>query len=259
MICPSCQTANRVGVAFCASCGGRLPVGGAANRKGLAVSALVLGLASVPLIYVFELSALVGLAAVACAVVALLNARRYPMQFGGKVLAMVGGGIGASVVLMYPVWASIVVPARAHAHIAANEKAAVADVRAVVAAEKVYALTNHDYYDTLSCLAHPQKCIPGGEAAGVPILDDARLADTKVRNGYSFTLFLGDGPPATEPDNVSASSAASFAYVAVPVKPGVTGARSFCGDATELVRADSRGGLPREPDGLCPESWPPVE
>jgi hypothetical protein len=187
MTCPGCNTANRPGVAFCASCGQRLPVAGPANRKGLATTALVLGIASVPLLYVLELSIVAGLVAVVCGVVALVNAKRHPLEYGGKRLATAGMALGGLVVLLLPVWAATVVPARVHARIAANESAAVEDVRSVIAAEKRYALADRDYYDTLDCLTRPQDCIPGYPASG-PTIIDAPLTATTVRHGYRYEL-----------------------------------------------------------------------
>lgn len=258
MTCPGCSTTNRPGVAFCASCGQRLPVAGPADRKGLATTALVLGIISVPFLYVIELSTVTGLAAVACGVVALVNARRHPLEYSGKGLATAGVALGGLVVLLLPVWAATIVPARVHARIVANESAAVEDVRAVIAAEKRYALADRDYYDTLDCLARPQDCIPSYPASG-PTIIDAPLAATTVRHGYRYELSLGPAAPAENAGNISGSSATCFAYVAVPSKTGVTGARTFCGDETGAVRVGLSGVAPPIVRGQCPQGWPILE
>jgi len=257
MICPACNAANRVGAAFCADCGGRLPVGGPANRTGLAVTALVLGILSVLSIYALELSMLLGLTAAACGAIAFVQAKRQPLQFAGKSLALAGAGIGGMVALLYPVWASLVVPTRLKAAITANETAAVRDVNAVVAAERRYALANHDYYDTFGCLARPQDCIPGYRA-NLTIID-APLVATSVRHGYSYTLALGPSAPAEAAESTSPSSVTCFAYIAAPVKVGVTGSRAFCGDESGQVRVGLSGVEPEVRDGRCPQAWPLLE
>ncbi len=258
MICPGCNTANRPGVAFCASCGQRLPVAGPADRKGLATAALVLGIISVPLLYVVELSIVMGLAAVVCGVVALVNVKRHPLEYGGKSLAMAGVALGGLIVLLFPVWVTTLGPARVHARIAANESAAVEDVRAVIAAEKRYALGNRDYYDTFDCLTRPQDCIPGYPASG-PTIIDAPLAATAVRHGYHYELYLGPAAPSETAGNVSGSSVTCFAYVAVPVKAGITGQRTFCGDETGAVHVGLPGVATAIVRGQCPQGWPTLE
>jgi hypothetical protein len=258
MICPGCNTANKMGVAFCVGCGARLPVAGPANRRGLALAALLLGIISLPLIYVFELSTVTGLAAAACGAIALVNAKRRPLEFGGKELALVGGGLGALVALLFPVWASLVIPARARARMAVNEAAALADVRAVIAAERLYALSNRDYYDTFDCLTRPQECIPGSTSDGASVMD-AALATTATRKGYGYELFLGPKPSVDADVRASASSATSFAYVATPTQSKVTGARAFCGDDTGAIRAAPSGAAAIVKAGRCPENWAVLE
>jgi hypothetical protein len=232
-------------------------VAGPADRKGLAVASLVLGIVSVPLIYVFELGTLTGLAAAACGAIALVKAKRLPLEFGGKNLAIAGAGIGGLIALLYPVWASTVPPARVKARVAGNESAALLDVRAVVAAERRYALANHDYYDTFDCLARPQDCIPGYAANGLTMID-APLTATTVRKGYSYSLFLGPAPTEAV-EGISGSSVTCFAYVAAPVKVGMTGLRAFCGDESGTIRVGLQGVAPAITDGRCPELWVVLE
>jgi len=126
-----------------------------------------------------------------------------------------------------------------------------------MAAERLYALANHDYYDTLDCLVRPEECTPGRVADGVTILD-ARIATTGMRSGYDFALFLGTPPADGAREGVSSSSASRFAYVALPVEPGVTGDRTFCGDETGVVRAGAGHPVLPAREGRCPDSWPVV-
>jgi hypothetical protein len=258
MICPACNTENRVGVAFCSNCKERLPIGGPANRKGLALASLVLAIISIPLIYVFELTVITGLAAAACGLTALVRAHRYPLQFGGRRLAMAGAGLGGLIALLYPAWASLLLPARAKARMEANESAALFDVQTVLAAERVYALANHDYYDTLECLTRPQECVPNYVTDGSRLIDP-QLATAAVRSGYRYQLHLG--PPASNEwsGQISASSVRSFAYVAEPVKAGATGQRTFCGDDSGVIRVSPRGVPPTIEQGICPRRWEALE
>ena len=139
----------------------------------------------------------------------------------------------------------------------ANEAAAIGDVRTVISAQMAYASANNGYYDTLECLGAPAGCLP--DYSGPVFLDTALVSAGIIpKTGYRRTLHLGpppdsDGLPARSP-----SSARSFAYVAVPITPGKTGVRAFCGDDTGIVRYWTAGEPDEIEDGRCPEDGTPL-
>jgi hypothetical protein len=256
MVCPKCRANNATGVAFCASCGQQLPVTGGGERKGLAITAVVLGILSYPLVCAFGAGILTALIGLACGIVGLVKVNRDPQEFGGKGLAIAGIVTSGAVVLLIPVWlivAAIAIPSLFRARIAANEAGALGDVRTIVSAEVAYAASNAGYYDSLECLAQPQGCLPGN-AASTPFID-VSLASGLTKNGYDRKLFLGPAAPRGGLVPTSPSSAVAFAYVAVPAQQGRTGMRAFCADATGVVRFNPAGTMPSISDGTCPDSW----
>jgi hypothetical protein len=131
-----------------------------------------------------------------------------------------------------------------------NEAATLDDVRAVIAAEALYERANGGYFDRLECLATPEGCIPLYQ--GPPMLSP-ELADMSNRWGYRRSFHKGPFPPEGTPSDCSPTSMLSYAYVAVPVSPGVTGVHSYCGDSTGRVCRKSDGSAFELVDGLCPE------
>jgi type IV pilus assembly protein PilA len=257
MTCPSCGTANQPSVAVCVRCGRSLSPATQAGRKGLAITAMVLGIVSYPLMCAFGLGLATALVAIICGIVALVKASRHPAECGGKGFAIAGLITGGLVILMVPLWAAIAIPSLLRARMAANESAALGDVRTVISAETAYAAANGGYYDNLECLARPQGCIPGSSAPSQAMID-ATMAGGGARHGYEFMLHLGPAAPSENAGPVSPSSVTGFAYVAVPVKAGNTGQRAFCGDETGVVRFSPDGAAPTIVGGRCPESWSTV-
>jgi type IV pilus assembly protein PilA len=254
MMCPSCRTNNAPGAATCSGCGLPLASGPAADaRKGMAITALVLGILSFPLVCAFGAGLLTALIGLILGIVALVRANRNPETYGGKGMAIAGLITSGVVLLMVPIWAAIAIPSLLRARMSANDSSALGDVRTVISAEVTYASSNGGYYDTLACLANPRSCIPNLEA-GTPVLLDAQLASPDAKAGYKRELHLGAAAPSDEAGRISPSSAVSFAYVAVPVQPGRTGIRAFCGDENGIIRVAPNGLVPAIIDGKCPES-----
>ena len=132
-----------------------------------------------------------------------------------------------------------------------SESVVVGDIRTVLAAQAAYRAANGGFYDSrLDCLGAPAGCIPGYPADGPQFLED-RLSRLEPRSGYNRSFVPG---PAAQGDAavVSRSSVQSYAYVAVPTRPGYSGIRGFCGDSSGAVCATSDGGAPRVlPGGAC--------
>lgn len=221
------------------------------QRQGLAVASLVLGIVGLFTLGILGVGALLG---IVLGVMALVKANDDPAKYGGKGKAIAGIALCLLSVVVMPfllgIVAAIAIPSLLRARVAANETAATSEVRTVAAAEAAYQAANGGYFDTLSCLASPSRCIPGH--GGPPFLEPG-VSGLEPRHGYRPSFHAGPAAPAGGP-RVSPSSLTAFAYRLVPVAPGQTGVRSFCTDATGRVcsygagRTDESDELP----GSCP-------
>jgi hypothetical protein len=120
------------------------------------------------------------------------------------------------------------------------------DIRTVLSAQDAYKSANGGHYGTLECLSKPSACVPGYPEAAPTFLDSA-LASGQPQSGYERHFIAG--PPAGK--GLSTSSMTSYAYVAVPLEPGESGVRGFCGDSGETICATSKGRMPQVKDGRC--------
>jgi hypothetical protein len=123
------------------------------------------------------------------------------------------------------------------------EGTAIVDVRTVMSAEKDYAALNGGRYGTLECLAGRAACEGSLPPTG-PVLDAEILRSERL--GYRRVFHPGSPAPGT----ASSSAFASFAYTAVPIVPGRTGVRSFCGDDRGVV-CSTLGPPPPVAAGRC--------
>ncbi len=159
----------------------------------------------------------------------------------------VGGAAGGLISLLVVVAvigiiAAIAIPSLLHARIAANEAAAVAEMRTVSAAEASYR-ARYGGFGSLACLAARPQCV--GRPATPELLSPA-VATTQIRRGYRFTLELparGDG----------------FVYLAVPQVANETGRRSFCTDSSGAVFAAGPAAEMTDPEGTsCSRALSPI-
>jgi uncharacterized membrane protein YhaH (DUF805 family)/type II secretory pathway pseudopilin PulG len=127
--------------------------------------------------------------------------------------------------------AAIAIPSLLRAKLAANESAAIGDIRAVISAQMAYQTINDGFYASrLECLATPGECIPNSTFP--PMLSAGGVASP--RSGYVRELV---------PGSVARGSATStFAFLAYPSNPGQSGVRSFCGDSTGRICYETMGG-----------------
>lgn len=217
-------------------------------RRGLAITSLVLGILGLPTLGLVGIGALAG---IALGVIALVNASRHPAEYAGRGFAIAGIALSVLSVAVMPfvlgIVAAIAIPSLLRARVAANESAAIADIRTVLSAESEYLAASGGYYGPLECLAMPRSCLPS--YAG-PALVDGALLDTGARRGYTRS-FHGEAA-AGLPAGVPASSLRAYAYVAVPENQGRTGVRSFCGDSTGRICTIVDGSIPEVVGGLCP-------
>ena len=140
------------------------------------------------------------------------------------------------VVAIIGIIAAIAIPSLLRARIAANESAAVGDVRAVISAEHTYAASNGSFYGTMSCLGTPPGC--GFNAATTPFIDTQTSALT-TKQGY-VRSFLPGVVGAGSPD----PGLITFVYFATPAGFAQTGNRGFGGDNSGIICQTSNGAPP---------------
>jgi type IV pilus assembly protein PilA len=155
-----------------------------------------------------------------------------PKKKSRAVWIAVIAGVGCMVVLVgvavVGIIAAIAIPSLLRARISANEAVAIGDIRSVISAEEAYRYSNSNgYYGTLECLVAPEGCISG--YTGPFFISKEVLPPEK--SGYRRTFTLS-------PDN------SHYTFIAVPLAPGQTGLRGFCGDNTGIVCSTS-GSLPQ--------------
>ena len=214
MTCPQCQLPNPVGTSYCARCGTPLAGGVPAGARSGGGG----GGKTLITVIIVVVVALVG-----CA------------------------GIG--------IIAAIAIPSLLRARVSANESGAIGDIRTVISGEAAYQSANAGYYDTLECLGAPQQgCIPGYPANGPTFLDPP-LASGMDKSGYKRRFHPGAPPPSEEgASQRSPSSISSFAYTAVPMQPGRTGVRGFCGDSSGRICFTLDGTEPPVENGECAQT-----
>ena len=120
------------------------------------------------------------------------------------------------------------------------------DIRTVLSAQDAYKSANGGNYGTLECLSKPSACVPGYPEAAPTFLDSA-MASGQPRSGYERHFIAGR--PAGK--GLSPSSMKSYAYVAVPIEPGESGVRAFCGDPAGGICFTVNGQMPQVRDGRC--------
>jgi prepilin-type N-terminal cleavage/methylation domain-containing protein len=138
------------------------------------------------------------------------------------------------VVAVIAIIAAIAVPALLRARIAANESAAIGDIRTVVSANASYYVANGGFYDSaLSCLNGPVGCIPN-YPTNAPNFLDSQLAHLLSKGGYSRSYAGGETPSPLSPLS-SGSSVTSYVYWATPTGGAQTGVRGFAADSSGLI------------------------
>ncbi len=136
--------------------------------------------------------------------------------------------------------AAIAIPNLIRSRMAANEAAAISNLRAIVTASVVYSTSyNNGYPPNLAALGPPSG---GGSSA---TCDTAQLIDEVVaagsKSGYTFT-YAGTGA-AVSPAGQGCGAPGFNAYLitAVPNTVGLTGNRSFCATDSGVLRFDLTG------------------
>jgi type II secretory pathway pseudopilin PulG len=230
-------------------------------KKGLAIASLVLGILGLPTAGLVILGAVIG---IVLGIIALAQAAKTPEAYGGKEMAIAGIAVNCFALAFAPVMvgiiAAIAIPNLLRSRFVANESAVIGDIRSVISAEAAYAGANGGYYDQLECLSYPYKnCIPDYPTSSPQFLDPV-LSTAQTRNSYVRKFYPGASPKAVEQGApISPTSMESFAYVAVPESPGISGSRSFCGDPSGRICEFSIGEEPFIQDGACPVDCKPLQ
>ncbi len=135
--------------------------------------------------------------------------------------------LGGGALLLIPclgIIAAIAIPSLLRARIAANEAAAIADVRTMEVAQATFAAASGGALATPECLLNPASCLPAGATVSGPLLAAERLPGT--RQGYRFEFHPGPS---------AGTGLAAYAYTAEPLVPNSTGRRAFCVDSSRGV------------------------
>lgn len=209
MRCQKCTFTNEPEAISCKSCGMSLRAthsppsfasvsnnNGKGIKQGLAITSLVLGIASIALSF-FCIGFLLVIPGIVTGVIALVKINKEPALFGGKGLA-IGGIVMSCVPLLFiPIVAAIAIPNFLSARKSANEAAAIGRLRTIASAQVTYS-QNSNKYGTLK------------ELAEASLLEN--IEPGTVKAGYKTTILFADEK--------------SYEVIAVPETPS-SGGRSF--------------------------------
>jgi hypothetical protein len=215
-------------------------------------------------------SLLCGVVAIALLLLDLGGFRLAPVGFGFAIAAVLAGaaarratgaatpsglrwvaGTGIAIGSFFLVFVTLVLLTANAGSSRGGESAVLGDIRTLISAEAAYKAASGGHYGPPECLAAPTTCLPG-YPANQPTFLDSQLASLMPKTGYSRTFYPGaPAPPPTDGKAGPKGGLLSYAYVAVPVRPGRTGIRGFCGDSTERLCFTVDGTAPPVKDGLC--------
>jgi len=142
------------------------------------------------------------------------------------------------VVAIIGIIAAIAIPSLLRARVSANESATIGDVRTVISAEAAFQSSASGYYGQLTCMSAPSSCILNYAAAAPTFLDGNLTSATgtgSMKSGYVRSTVTGTAAAAS----VGTALISTYCYFASPLTPNTTGVRSFGGDASGVVGANS--------------------
>ena len=161
------------------------------------------------------------------------------------------------VVAIILIIAAIAIPNLLRSRMAANEASAVGSIRTMNTAAITYNSTyGNGFPPTLTAI---------GTVGTTPSCTNAMLLDTVLtsgtKSGYYFGLQAGSVPLTSASSSCSGGYGNSDGYVvtANPVTTGTTGQRSFCSDASGVIRFDATGALATAVNALCPTTLSPLQ
>jgi hypothetical protein len=157
-------------------------------------------------------------------------------------------GVGVGVGVLIPMIAPTILLRPPPNH---NESATLGDMRTLMSAEAAYQAASGGYYGPPECLVAPPTCLHG-YPVNLPTFLDSQLASRMPKSGYRRAFHPGaPAPPPADGKPGAKGGLVSYAYVAVPLRPGLSGVRGFCGDSTGRICFTVDGSAPPVTDGLC--------
>jgi type IV pilus assembly protein PilA len=161
------------------------------------------------------------------------------------------------VVAIILIIAAIAIPNLLRSRMAANEASAVGSIRTM----NVAAITYNSTYGN----GFPPTLASIGTTAQTPSCTNAMLLDsvltTGTKSGYYFKVQTGSLQMNSTSSSCSGGYGYSDGYVvtAQPVTTGTTGNRSFCSDATGVIRFNSTGAMATASNAMCPTTLSPLQ
>jgi type IV pilus assembly protein PilA len=153
------------------------------------------------------------------------------------------------VVAIILIIAAIAIPNLIKAKMAANEASAVGSIHVLRdAAISYYSVYGNGFPPSLAAI--------GTTGAAIAGCNNAQFIDSTLtvgkKSGYTFQLVPGTALETTVPDGcVSAGSSDGFIVIATPQVVSTTGQRSFCSDASGLIKFDATGSAFSMVSALC--------
>jgi type IV pilus assembly protein PilA len=144
------------------------------------------------------------------------------------------------VVAIILIIAAIAIPNLIRAKIAANEAAAISNMRTINTAAVSYSTTYiNGYPPTLASLGPDAAGDTTATCVNAALIDEVIAGGTK--SGYVFT-YTGTGAPFSPiGSGCGAPGYNSYVLTAIPVSVGMTGSRSFCATDDGVLRYDLTG------------------
>lgn len=134
------------------------------------------------------------------------------------------------------------------ARLAADEAVAIGDIRTIISGEMIFMGVADGSYGDLRCLNIPADCVVG--IPGEKLLEKALTSATE-KSGYRRKFHAGARVPSAKAKGSPSPFLKSFAYTAVPIAPGETGVRGFCGDSLGRICVSADGAEPPVSGGVC--------
>jgi prepilin-type N-terminal cleavage/methylation domain-containing protein len=160
------------------------------------------------------------------------------------------------VVAIILIIAAIAIPNLLRSRMAANEASAVGSIRTINTA----AISYNSIYGNGFPVSLAQVGTTGTVAVSCnnsEFLDSVVTSGTK--SGYTFKVLAGNGLGAKPTGCAAAGSTDGYGAVATPVTLGTTGQRSFCSDASGVIRYDATGATAALTNALCPVALNPLQ
>ncbi len=161
------------------------------------------------------------------------------------------------VVAIILIIAAIAIPNLLRSRMAANEASAVGSVRTMNTAAITYSSTyGNGFPPTLAAIGTTGTAAVGCNNAS--LLDTVLTSGTK--SGYGFGLQPGTvAYAATPPTGCTGGFSDGYVVTAQPVNTGTTGQRSFCSDASGVIRQNPTGAVAVAASALCPAALAPLQ